>query len=136
MCRVGAKLKIKVIIMRRYIITCDLNPCHAGYSQVAQAITLLDAHNEQPHRGVWLIRSELTAQKIRETILPYVDFGDRFFVCETGEDAAKFNALQRAQNRNVIQFETRRRSAMLSSVLHDERQGSRMLKSATGGSFR
>jgi len=122
--------------MRRYIVTCDFHPAHENYSAMAREIKLLDAHCEQPHRGAWLLFTNISAHDIRASLLPHVDFCDRFFVCETGEDTARFNALQRSGARNVINFEPRKRSAMLSSVLHDSKPGSRMLKAATAGNFR
>lgn len=122
--------------MRRYIITCDFHPAHANYSALAREIKLLDASCEQPHRSAWILSTHLSAHDIRTSLLPHVDFGDRFFVCEIGEDVARFNALQRTGARNVINFEPRKRSAMLSSVLHDSKPGSRMLKAATAGNFR
>ncbi len=122
--------------MRRYIITCDFHPTHHNYGAIAREIKLLDPACEQPHRGAWLVSTPLTAQAIRAALLPHIDFSDRFFVCEAGDDTARFNALQRAGSRNVINFEPRKRSSMLSSVLHDAKRGSRMLKAATGGNSR
>ncbi len=122
--------------MRRYIITCDFHPTHHNYVAIAREIKLLDPACEQPHRGAWLVSTPLSAQAIRSVLLSHVDFRDRFFVCEAGEDHARFNALQRTGARNVINFEPRKRSSMLSSVLQDNKRGSRMLKAATAGNSR
>lgn len=122
--------------MRRYIITCDFHPNHQSYRAIAHEISVLDAGFMQPHHGAWIVSTRASAKEIRDALLPHVDFSERFFVCETGEDSARFNALDRTGARNVINFQPRKRSAMLSSVLHDSKPGSRMLKAATGGNFR
>ncbi|MDX2265340.1 MAG: hypothetical protein NW215_10255 [Hyphomicrobiales bacterium] len=121
--------------MRRYIITCDLHPTHQTYAAMSAEIKRLDPRCEQPHRGAWLIESNLSAREIRAALLPAADFSDRFFVCEAGPDTARFNSLERAGARNVIQFDARKRSAILNSVLHDGKRGSRLFKAAIGGSF-
>ncbi len=118
--------------MRRYLITVDIQNTHA-FAEIDAAIKAIDAACEHPHRGAWLVSTGMSAAALRQRLLPYVDFSGRLFICEAGQDTAKFNALQRVGGRKVIRFDERRRSPILESVLAKRERSSVMLKAAIGG---
>ncbi len=118
--------------MRRYLITVDIQDIHA-LAEIDSLVKDIDRNCEHPHRGAWVASTDMSAAALRQHLLPHVDFNCRLFICEAGSDAAKFNALERVANRNVIRFEERKRSPILESVLSRRERSSIMLKAATAG---
>lgn len=122
--------------MRRYLVTCDIHRSHRQYPRVAQQIRAMGNVYEHPHDGVWVVETAFSAADLRAALLPLVNFSDRLFVCEAGNDMAGFNAPMRRAEFNVVPFESRKRSALLDSVLAKGPRQSRMLRAATGGNWR
>lgn len=122
--------------MRRYVITCDFHNPYQDHKPFGKQIRLIDPGCDQPHSGVWIIRSPMSASDLRHSLLPFLGADDKLFVCEAGLDMAGFGAVEAPATRNVVQFTRRNKSSMLTSVLAAERDRKpRMLTGAIGGSL-
>ncbi len=122
--------------MRRYVVTCDLHRSQRQYPRIAKQIQALGRVCEHPHDGVWVLETPFSAADLRAYLLPLVGFSDRLFVCEAGGDVARFNAIERRPEYNVVRFEKRRGNRLLENVLASKPRQSLMLKAAIGGSLR
>ncbi len=120
--------------MRCHIITCDLyRQKRAG--QLTDVIRRLSSEWEHPHGGVWVVKTELTAGELRSAILPHLDFQDRIFICEAGQDRAEFNALPNGGGKVTQIDAVRDTSRLLAGIFSRDGKNSRHLKAATSKSL-
>lgn len=122
-------------VMRCHILTCELyRPKRAHI--VSEAIRRIAVEWQHPHGGVWIVKTPMTAGELRSALLPHLDFQDRLFICEAGEDRAEFNALP-AGGGKVMQIEaaSSEGSRMLAGIFSRDGARSRHLKAATARSL-
>jgi hypothetical protein len=121
--------------MRSYVIACEFYRGKKGQAALTDQIRCIAEQWEQPNAGTWLVRTELPASAIRSALLPHLDFKDRIFICEAGEDRAEFNALP-ACGVKVTNIEmARERSRLLAGIFSRNGRSSRHLRAATSRSL-
>lgn len=121
--------------MRSYAISCEFYRGKKGLAALTDQIRRIASEWEQPHAGTWVVKTEMSAMEIRSALLPHVDFNDRLFICEAGEDRAEFNALP-AHGVKVTHIEAaRQRSRLLGGIFSRNGRASRHLKPATSRSL-
>ena len=121
--------------MRCYLITCDLYRTKRR-NLLTDRIREISIEWEHPHSSLWVVKTNLTAGQIRSAILPHLDFNDRIYVCEAGQDRAEFNALSAGGGSMMRIEDARPRSRMLEGIFSRNGRGSRHLKAATSRSLR
>jgi hypothetical protein len=129
---VGSSLQhvVEQKTMRCYAISCELVREKRALA-LTQAIHEIAEEWQQPQKSLWLVRTALSAQDLRSALLPFLDFKDRLFICETGEDRVEFNALQSSGGRVLELGENRSRSPILSAIFSRNGTRNRHLKAAT-----
>lgn len=121
--------------MRSYTITCECYRFKKAQSALTDQIRKLSSEWSHPHAGLWLVKTELSASEIRSTLLPHIDFQDRLFICEAGEDRAEFNALTVCGGKVTSLAEAREKSSLLAGIFSRNGRQSRHLRAATAKSL-
>lgn len=76
--------------MNTYLITYDLVSPGQNYTNLFAAIRGLGS-NCKPLLSTWIVRSNLTAGQIRDTLAQHVDANDKIFVAFIGDNWASWN---------------------------------------------
>jgi hypothetical protein len=116
--------------MRRYAISCEFYRAKRA-ATLGDCIRQLVNEWEQPIAGVWLVKTTLSAGGLRSALLPHLDFQDRLYICEVGEDQAEFNVLPANGGKHAQIENAPEKSRILANIFSRNGQGSRHLKAAT-----
>ncbi len=122
--------------MRSYVISCEFYRGKKGQAALTDQIRFIASEWEQPHAGTWIVRTEKAASEIRTALLPHLDFNDRIFICEAGEDRAEFNALPACGVKVTSIDVARDKSRLLARIFSRDGTNSRHLRAATSRSLR
>jgi hypothetical protein len=122
-------------VMRRYAISCEFYRAKQAVL-VADCIRRLVQEWEHPIKGVWLVTTTLSAGELRSALLPHLDFQDRLYICETGEDKAEFNVMSASGGKVPGIAATRERSRIVAGIFSRNGRGSRHLRAATPKNLR
>jgi hypothetical protein len=120
--------------MRSYAIACEFHRVRQRQHSFGEAVRQLSVECSQPSAGLWLVKTALSAAAIRKALLPHLDFNDRLFVCEAGEDRAEFNGPPpncNGEGKVLCLDHAREPSKLLAAIFSRDGGGSRHLKAAT-----
>ncbi len=121
--------------MRRYIITCEFYR-NKRADEFADGVRRLASEWQHPLAGVWIVTTALSAGEIRESLLRYLGFQDRLYICEAGIEAAGFNAMDSSGGKVTQIGVARFKNRMLASIFGRDGNSSRHLKAATAKSLK